>query len=114
MKNALLKTVAASALLAALPPAARADAETDALRAEIKALEARLDQLENREQAKGAPARLAPAAGGNVEQRLSIVERKQEVTDEIAQAKAEKTPAVDINHKGFTITSPDKQYSVNM
>lgn len=88
---------------------ALADAETDALRAQIKALEARLDQLEKKQKQQVA----APAP--KVENRLAIVERKQEVAEDAAKAQAEKTPAIEVgNGKGLSITSPDKQYSLKL
>ena len=43
-----------------------------------------------------------------------MVERKQEVAQEIADAQAAKTPTVDVGYKGLAVTSPDKQYSVNL
>lgn len=90
-------------------PLAHADSETDALRAQIKLLEARLDQLEKK-QTIAAPKQLPK----QVEERLNIVERKQELAQEDAKAKAEKTPAIEVGPKGLSVTSPDKQYSLRL
>src|SRR3954471_16677296 len=126
MKSKLLTAAALGALLTAFAPIydAYADAETEALRAEVKALMTRIDQLEKREKARDKTdataqkaAALSPSAGGNksLEQRVSIVERNQELASDDAKAKAETNPKVEVgNGKGFTITSADKQYSFNM
>jgi len=103
MKSSLLTATAIS--LALLTAPAFADAETDALKKEIRALSARIAELEKREKS-------APAAPKKLEQRLAVIERKQEVAQEIADSK--KTPSVEVGSKGFAITSPDKQYSVRM
>jgi phosphate-selective porin OprO and OprP len=105
--------------LSAWPLAAQADAETEALRAHIKKLEARLDELERREQARtNQLGTLAPAAGpaksSSLENRLAIVERKQELAEDDAKAKAEKNPTVEVGKKGLAITSADKQYSIKL
>ncbi len=107
MKNHLLKFTALSLLIAS---PAFADAETEALRAQIKALEARLNQLEKK-QAKSAPA---GAASGTLENRLAIVERKQENAEDEAKPKAKEAPKVEVGSKGLAITSADKQYSLRM
>ena len=129
MKKILLAT---TLLSVAAPALAHADAETEALRKEVKMLEARLNQLEAREKAQkklasadaSADANLAPAAGkktktaatpasGSVSERLAIVERKQEVAEDNTKALAEKTPAIEIgNGKGLSVTSPDKQWQL--
>jgi phosphate-selective porin OprO/OprP len=112
MKPTLLRTALISASLLAYAPAAMADAETEALRAQIKLLEARLEQLEKRQAASvSTPARNHPT-GGNLEQRLAIVERKQENAEETART--QKSPSVEIGSKGLSVTSPDKQYSLRM
>ncbi len=120
MKKRVLLTFSALSLsLAAWPMAAHADAETEALRAHIKRLEARLDELERREsQRENAYSRLAPAAGpvsGTLEKRLAVVERKQELAEDDSKAKAEKNPTVEIGKgKGLSVTSADKQYSLQL
>ncbi len=95
-----------SVLTLLLSSPAYADAETDALRAQIKVLEKRLDQLEKKQK--------VVAAKPDIEKRLNIVERKQEIAQDDAKAKADKTPAIEVGPKGISITSPDKQYSVRM
>ncbi|MDX1975868.1 MAG: porin [Rickettsiales bacterium] len=110
----LLLTTAISVLLVSSP--AFAETEVELLRKQVKLLEARLDQIEK--QQKSVPASSAPAprasSGSAIEQRVAVVERKQEVADDAAKAAAEKTPTVEVGSKGFAITSPDKQYSVRM
>jgi phosphate-selective porin OprO/OprP len=115
-----------------------ADEETEALKKEIKVLEARINQLEKQEKARAQKlsaatkatsaqsaaatpdtmAALKPSAGkGNqsIDQRLSIVERQQEVAQEEAKAKAATAPKLDLGMgKGFTVSSPDRQYAINI
>lgn len=117
MKISLMSATAISAVLLASAPAF-ADAETEALKKEIKALEARINELEKRETA-AAPipkgyATSAPAVDKKLEQRVAIVERNQELAQEDAKAKAATTPAVSVGNKGLLIASPDKQYSLNL
>ena len=130
MKHALLVTTAVVTTLGIglFTPCqpAFADEETELLKKEIKALEARIDQLEKREKthkkqeasanAYSSPATgTASASGKSIAQRLNIVERNQELAQEDAQAKAATTPKIEIgNGRGFTITSADNQYSVRM
>jgi phosphate-selective porin OprO/OprP len=116
----LLATALAVGLNLFTPNPARADAETEALRKQIKLLEARLDQMEKKQAAQSA--NLSPSAGKSktahvaaapIEERLAIVERKQENAAEEAKAKAEKTPTLEYNGaRGFYVTSPDKQYQL--
>ena len=117
MKHALLLTSALGLLLA---PPAFADEETELLKKEIKALEARINQLEKREkaqkQAQVAPvATDSPKASGSVNQRLALVERKQEVAQETAQAQAAVTPKFDYTPgRGLLLTTPDRQYALRL
>jgi len=96
----------------AAPKNSFADSETEALRAQIKALEARLDQLE----AKQHSASIAkPVANqSDIAKRLNIVERNQELVQDDLKAKAEKTPTIEVGAKGLAVTSPDKQYSLRL
>jgi len=115
MKYSLLTATALIALLTAVP--AFADAETDALKAEIKQLEARINQLEKKQAAQktaaipsgyatDAPAQAqAPAASTNksLTQRVATIEQKE--ADE---------PTVSVSSKGLQVTSPDKQYQLGV
>ncbi|MDE3059816.1 MAG: hypothetical protein KGJ06_02265 [Pseudomonadota bacterium] len=82
-------------------------AEVAALKTEVKALEARIDQLEKRQQAS------APISG-NVEKRLAVVERKQEVQQEQQQAQAASVPSVEVGPNGLSVISYDRQYSATL
>lgn len=111
-KKALFSLSIISSFIVATP--AFADSETKALREQIKALEARLNQLEKK-QSIAKNVTVQPIANKtNIENRLNIVERKQELAQEDSKAKAEKTPAIEVGSKGLSITSPDKQYSLRM
>ena len=99
-----------------------ADAETDALRAEIKALNARLDQLEkrtkNNKQDKVTTTSSTSTLNKvpqNIDQRLAIVERNQELAKEESIARGATTTKIDFaSGKGLTFTSPDKQYALKL
>jgi phosphate-selective porin OprO/OprP len=95
-----------------------ADSETEALRAQIKALEARLDQLEAKQHSTSIAKPVAknePAQNqSDIAKRLNIVERNQELVQDDLKAKAEKTPTIEVGAKGLSITSPDKQYSLRL
>jgi phosphate-selective porin OprO and OprP len=54
------------------------------------------------------------SAGGKLENRLAIVERKQELAEEAQKAKAEKAANVEIGKKGLSIASADKQFSMKL
>jgi len=113
------KLMITTILAIAIVKPAFADSETDALRAQIKALEARLDQLEKKQSSAKNNASLAapitaPTNKSDIEKRLNIVERKQEIAEEDQKTKAEKTPTIEVGSKGLAITSPDKQYSLRL
>lgn len=119
MKRIALMTTALGAGFLTLVSPAFADEETELLKKEVKALSARIAELEKREKSQkaGAAAELKPSAGSSkasksLDQRLAIVERNQELAQDDAKAKAATNPKVEVgNGKGFTVTSADKQYS---
>ena len=55
-----------------------------------------------------------PAASTSLEQRLSILERKLEIADENAAAKAKETPLVKVGAEGFQLQSADKNFSLKI
>ncbi len=80
---------------------------------QIKILEARLEQLEKKQ--KSGTVKLAPLSHKNdLEKRLNIVERKQELVQDDIKAKAEKTPSIEVGSKGLSVTSPDKKYNLRL
>jgi len=116
MKTSLLTATTLSLTLLAVQPAF-ADAETDVLRAEVKALEARIDELEKRNHAQqqNAAAPAAVKAPASIDKRLAIVERKQEVDEETQQAKDAVTPKFEYTPgRGLLLTTPDRQYALRM
>lgn len=107
------KIIFGAVLTLAISSPAFADSETDALRAQIKLLETRLDQLEKKQKtAPGKPATISDKS--ELEKRLNIVERKQELVQDDLKAKAEKTPTIEVGSKGLLVTSPDKKYNLRM
>ncbi len=126
-KHLLISTLLSVSFSTLVPASAHADAETDALRKAVKQLEARINELEAREKAHKTDdvATLSPSAGGKktktaaaspkVEERVAVLERKQENNEEDAKAKAEKTPTIEVgNGKGLIVTSADKQYQFRL
>ena len=98
----------AAALVAALSPAlARAadQAELDALRQRL----ARLEALVGVESGEAGAADQTNAVAA-LDQRLRILERKLELQQEDAAAKALVTPTATLNEKGLAVTSPDKTF----
>ncbi len=86
MRNSNLRKIAPALLAAlALLPAAQADELSD-LRTALQALE----------------------------QKIAVLERKQEIKDEAAAAAAPTTPKITINDKGFTLASADGANSVKL
>ncbi len=70
-------------------------------------------------------AQTAPAASSDdiaalreqirlLDQKLRVLERNVELKDEAATAAAAKTPGVNADAKGFSLTSPDKKYSLRI
>jgi phosphate-selective porin OprO and OprP len=120
MKSVLLATSALSLFILASSQPVLADEEVEALRKTIKSLETRLSELERREmersqeQAAFAPSGNSSKVSKGMEQRLAVVERKQELAAEDAKAKAEKNTIVEMGKKGFSATSADKQFSLKI
>jgi phosphate-selective porin OprO/OprP len=78
----------------------------------LKALIERVDRLESRLDAQDAPA---PAeADAALTQRLAILERKLELADEAATAKAPTTPVVTVSDKGLAAKTPDGAYEFKL
>jgi phosphate-selective porin OprO/OprP len=106
-----------AAALAAGTSSAFADTPTEAaLRAEVDALRARLEQLEARLQQLGPPPSSAsdPAALVAQDQRLRVVERKLELQQEDALAKAPTTPVLAIGDKGLSVKTPKGDFEIKL
>jgi len=109
MKHTLLAATALSLVVGATP--AWADDETEALKQKVKALEARIAELEKRENKSPQTASYAaPVADKSLAQRVAVVEQQQQA----AQAKADAAPTVSVGSKGLAVTSADNQYSLNV
>lgn len=99
----------AAALVAALSPAlagAADQAELDALRQRL----ARLEALVGVESGEAGAA--DPVAA--LDQRLRILERKLELQQEEAAAKASITPVATLNDKGLAVKSPDGAFEMKL
>jgi phosphate-selective porin OprO/OprP len=109
------RTLIAAALLAALPAAAFAAEPATIDPATLKALLERLDRLEAR---LGTTPPAAPAADADaiaaLTPRLAILERKLELADEAAAAKAPTTPVASLDAKGLSVKSPDSQFEIRL
>jgi phosphate-selective porin OprO/OprP len=134
MKIRLLMT---AMLLTSTAYPACADEETDALRAQIKALEARLDALERKEAKQQAqidaqkkalaaqPAATTPSttlipavpqsAAAGLESRVETLEQQQAATKAATADLQQKTAAVQYTYgKGLTVTSPDSHLQLRV
>ncbi len=106
-------TALAAALLAGFAGPAFADEETDALGAQIKALEARLDALEHRQAQQQPQPQQTPSQG--LEQRVSTLEKQEAATSVATGELEQKTAAVKYEYgKGLTVTSPDNKLQLRM
>ena len=97
----------AIALGLSLPTAHAADPTTRELLARIAALEQRLAAVEA---GNAAPA-AAPEA---LDQRLRVVERRQELDAEADAAKAASAPVLALNEKGLSVKSPSGDFEVKL
>lgn len=110
-----LFTAAMLISLVAFSSVSIAGEETEELRKQIRLLEARLEALEHKEEEKHVAQKPAPVqAGSKLSQRVAVLERSAELAKEDAQAKAEKTPTVEIGKKGVAITSADKEFAFKL
>jgi phosphate-selective porin OprO/OprP len=101
-----------AALVAALSPAAAGaadQADLDALRQRLARLEALVGVVAGE---AGAADQPDPVAA--LDQRLRILERKLELQQEDAAAKALVTPTATLNEKGLAVASPDKSFELKL
>jgi phosphate-selective porin OprO/OprP len=103
MHRPLAVSALALALAATLAPAHAADPSTAELLARIAALEQRIAVLEG-----------TGTAATDVDQRLRVVERKQELQDEADAAKAASAPTVSLGEKGLSMKSADNAFEVKV
>ena len=109
------KTLLAAALWAMLPASAFA-AETATI--DAAAMQSLLQRLERLEARLGDGTPPAPSADADtiaaLTQRLAILERKLELADEAAGAKAPTTPVVSVDEKGASVKSADGAFEVTL
>lgn len=103
MHRPLAVSALALALAATLAPAHAADPSTAELLARIAALEQRIAVLEG-----------TGTAATDVDQRLRVVERRQELQDEADAAKAAYAPTVSLGEKGLSVKSADNAFEVKV
>lgn len=101
MHRPLAVSALALALAAPLAPAHAADPDTAELLARIAALEQRIAVLEGN-----------IAATGDVDQRLRLVERPQELQQEADNARTAAAPVVSLGEKGLSVKSADNAFEV--
>ena len=90
-------------------PAHAGDPTTEQLLARIAALEQRLAAVEA---ANAAPA--TPVAPDELDQRLRVVERRQELEAEADAGKAASAPVLSLNEKGLSVKSPAGDFEVKL
>lgn len=101
MHRPLAVSALALALAATIAPAHAADPTNAELLARIAALEQRIAVLEG-----------TGTASTDVDQRLRVVERNQELQAEADAAKAASTPVVSLGDKGLSVKSADNAFEV--
>ena len=101
MHRPLAVSALALALAAPLAPAHAADPDTAELLARIAALEQRIAVLEGN-----------IAATGDVDLRLRLVERPQELQQEADNARTAAAPVVSLGEKGLSVKSADNAFEV--
>ena len=70
-----------------------------------------LGGFQNRAWSEDLPAPSSAAqSAGNLEQRVKVLERKLEIADENAAAKAKEAPGIKAGNEGFQLQSPDKAF----
>jgi phosphate-selective porin OprO/OprP len=107
------RSLLAAALLAALPAAAAA-AEPTVDAATLQALLERLERLEARLDDGTPPPAATDDAVAALTQRLAVLERKLELADEAAAAKAPTTPVVTVDEKGLGAKTPDGNFEIKL
>ena len=90
-------------------PAHAGDPTTEQLLARIAALEQRLAAVEA---ANAVPP--ATAAPEDLDQRLRVVERRQELEAEADAGKAASAPVLSLNEKGVSVKSPAGDFEVKL
>ncbi len=108
-----LQTFAAPASLATAAPSA---AEEPADAATLRALSERLRALEQR---LGNPVTTADTTASNdglatLDQRLRVLERKLELQQDDATAKAQSAPVISLGEKGLAVRSADTQFEIKL
>jgi phosphate-selective porin OprO/OprP len=103
MPRPLAVSALALALASIIAPAHAADPTTAELLARIASLEQRLAALEGN-----------TTAATDVDQRLRVVERTQELQAEADAAKAKSTPSVSLSDKGLSVKSADNAFEVKL
>jgi phosphate-selective porin OprO/OprP len=99
----------AIALALSTLPAQAADPTTKQLLARIAALEQRLAAVE-----AANPATTPTAAPDALDQRLRVVERRQELEAEADASKAASAPVLSLNEKGLSVKSPAGDFEVKL
>src|SRR5690348_2088724 len=103
MHRPLAVSALALALASTLAPAHAADPTNAELLARIAALEQRIAVLER-----------TGTASTDVDQRLRVVERNQELQAEADAAKATSTPVLSLGDKGLSVKSADNAFEVKV
>lgn len=97
------------------PPAPPRDPEVEKLLSRIKELEGKVVSLES---ARILPEIALPAEPGplaqELDQKIRVVERKNELATEAAEARAKEAPRVSIDRNGFAFRSADTNFSLRI
>ncbi|MGE0384056.1 MAG: OprO/OprP family phosphate-selective porin [Gammaproteobacteria bacterium] len=112
----LKQTLLAAAIAAAITPAAHAASAHATLEAQVRALAARVADLEKQLQAaRTAPVATAPETPvAYLDQKVRALERRFELADEDAAKKKAETPVLTAGDKGFALSSADQAFQLKL
>lgn len=111
MKKLLTTTALSIVLFAGNAGAVEITAEQFAeLQAQIKSLQQEVKKLK----AERAVASNSGGVNAGLAERVNLLERKQEINEEVAKNNSEKFGTVEFGNKGLVISSSDKQYQLKI
>lgn len=106
-------SVLSLAVATALSPAAASAASTQQLEKELQELKDKVRQLEGALNDTKAAAQPAPV-NSELEQKVKVLERKQELAEEEAAKKKKESPVFKAGEKGFSFASADGDFELKL
>lgn len=108
-------SVLSLAVATALNPAVASAASTQQLEKELQELKEKVKQLEGAlNETKAAPAAQPAPVNSELEQKVKVLERKQELAEEEAAKKKKESPVFKAGEKGFSFSSADGDFELKL